>query len=210
MAISNLRLVLWWQSFPEWSMVSHLDIMILSTSDTHRQLLFRSSSKLSFVMSFFCKVSDKIDTFSQIDPSSKTFVQVIAFLSYVVEVLWIVRFRIWLHLFPYMFIFLVIIFELKLYLKFLMLFCFFIAKVCDFGNLALDDVSFGLWMTGCKVSWLMMVFHSLYEDPSFSWVLLHFSFGDYHPCSLFLYAQFFLPLTIKTVWWALHLISISM
>ena len=63
------------------------------------------TTKKSFVMSFFCKVSDKIDTFSQIDPSSKTFVQVIAFLSYVVEVLWIVRFRIWLHLFPYMFIF---------------------------------------------------------------------------------------------------------
>ena len=52
MAISNLWLVMWWQSFPQWSMVSQLDIMIISKSDTNGRLVFRFTSNLCVVLLF--------------------------------------------------------------------------------------------------------------------------------------------------------------
>ena len=92
MAIINLPLVLWWQSFPEWSMVSQLDIMIISMSDTNGQLVVRFTSNLSVVLLLCSSDGPHLnDSLFLNDFFLETVVQVVwNFLQ--LQVLWIVWF----------------------------------------------------------------------------------------------------------------------
>ena len=162
MAISNLRLAMWWLSFPEWSMVSQLDIMIISMSDTNDQLVVRFTSNLSVVLLLCSSDGPHLnDSLFLILLFLETFVQVITDINDAVSG------AVTCEIFEsdcirscFCWIFLVMVFVSNPLLSQVSdALLFFHGKgLTDFENFAWDDFSSDLWwMTDYKIPWIMML-----------------------------------------------------